>query len=218
MMNDYSLATTKELALLFDLNPQPMFVVDIETIQFLAVNDTMIRKYGYSRAEFLTMKVTDIRPQEDRDVFRARFYDPEASDRTLKSEWRHQAKDGTIFDVEISLSPLIFNERPARLVLAHDITDRKNAEREHLRVQTLEIELQKERELKQHKDRFVSALVHEFRTPLAMIRAAADMIQRYHERMTAERIQEKMAQIMEQVSDMQRKQSASMFIANQLTS
>ncbi len=51
--------------LLFESNPQPMWVYDLTTFRFLAVNDAAVRHYGYSRAEFLDMTIKDIRPPED---------------------------------------------------------------------------------------------------------------------------------------------------------
>ena len=51
--------------LLFESNPQPMWVYDLATLRFLAVNDAAVRHYGYSRAEFLDMTIKDIRPPED---------------------------------------------------------------------------------------------------------------------------------------------------------
>src|SRR5262249_42038954 len=50
---------------LFENTPQPMWVYDRETLAFLAVNEAACRHYGYSREEFLRMKVQDIRPAED---------------------------------------------------------------------------------------------------------------------------------------------------------
>src|SRR5512143_2917124 len=55
-------ATYREL---FEANPHPMWVYDLETLAFLAVNDAAIRHYGYSRAGFLSMRITDIRPDEE---------------------------------------------------------------------------------------------------------------------------------------------------------
>jgi hypothetical protein len=50
---------------LFAVNPQPMWVYDLETLSFLEVNDCAIAKYGYARDEFLAMRITEIRPEED---------------------------------------------------------------------------------------------------------------------------------------------------------
>jgi PAS domain S-box-containing protein len=50
---------------LFDHNPFPMWLYDPETLKFLAVNNAAIRHYGYSRKEFLSMTIKDIRPSDD---------------------------------------------------------------------------------------------------------------------------------------------------------
>src|SRR5262245_35054270 len=58
-------ATADQYRLLFEANPQPMWVYDLETLRFLAVNDGAIKHYGYSRDEFLAMTIKDIRPPEE---------------------------------------------------------------------------------------------------------------------------------------------------------
>jgi two-component system, sensor histidine kinase and response regulator len=114
--------------LLFESNPQPMWVYDLETLAFLAVNDSAVHHYGYSREDFLAMTIKDIRPGEDLPA----LYDSIA--RSSKSFdpgiWRHLKKDGTIIAVEITSHLLVFDDRQAELVLAHDITERRRAEAE----------------------------------------------------------------------------------------
>ncbi|MCK6408714.1 MAG: PAS domain S-box protein [Thauera sp.] len=113
---------------LFQSNPHPMWVYDLETLRFLAVNDAAASHYGYSRDEFLSMTIKDIRPPEDL----ARLY------RNLEAlpedgldqagVWRHLKKDGSVIDVEITSHLLEFEGRKSELVLAHDITIRRQAE------------------------------------------------------------------------------------------
>jgi PAS domain S-box-containing protein len=55
--------------LLFDNNPMPMWVIDIESQKFLAVNNAAVEHYGYSREQFLAMTIFDVRPPEDREEF-----------------------------------------------------------------------------------------------------------------------------------------------------
>ena len=55
----------EEYRLLFKANPCPMWLCDQQTLQFLAVNDAAIEHYGYSREEFLSMTIRDIRREED---------------------------------------------------------------------------------------------------------------------------------------------------------
>ena len=112
--------------LLFESNPQAMWVYDLETLRFLAVNDAAIRHYGYSRSEFLQMTIMDIRPPEDMKLLSdyLAFGNPEVD----AGEWRHRKKDGTLINVEITSNRVSFGGRAAEFVLAHDITERKQAE------------------------------------------------------------------------------------------
>jgi PAS domain S-box-containing protein len=113
--------------LLFESNPQAMWVYDLATLRFLAVNDAAVRHYGYSRAEFLEMTIKDIRPPEDVKLLED-YLNSEDSHLDHAGEWRHRKKDGTIINVDITSSRLNFAGRPAQFVLVHDITERKKAE------------------------------------------------------------------------------------------
>ncbi len=115
--------------LLFDANPHPMWVIDVETFRFLAANDAAVSAYGFSRQEFLTMPATDIRPPEDVPQMQARIRAAAAGGEGVSSvgDSRHRKKDGTIFDVHVTSSPLTFGGRPAILAMAIDITERKRA-------------------------------------------------------------------------------------------
>jgi len=123
--------------LLFDRNPVPMWLYDAETLRFVAVNETAVRNYGYTEEEFLGMRIAQIRPEEDL----ARFIENVRSthDEPLTvAEWRHRRKDGTIIHVEVMSRPLMFNGRSARLVMAADITEKKQLQEQFLRAQRLE--------------------------------------------------------------------------------
>ncbi|HEU4521626.1 MAG TPA: PAS domain S-box protein, partial [Thermoanaerobaculia bacterium] len=111
---------------LFDANPLPMWVYDFESLSFVAVNDAAVRHYGYSRDEFLSMKITDIRPQEDVPQILALL--PLLAEQGGPSTFRHVKKDGTLIHVEISSFQFFLNARRMRLVIAHDVTERRIAE------------------------------------------------------------------------------------------
>jgi PAS domain S-box-containing protein len=113
--------------LMFESNPYPMWIYDIETLRFLSVNDAAVARYGYSKEEFLSMTIKDIHAAEDIAVLLdtvskigTGLYD--------SGNWRHKKKDGTIIDVEIISHTLEVEGKHARVVLAHDITERKKAE------------------------------------------------------------------------------------------
>lgn len=114
--------------MMFESNPHPMWIYDRESLRFLFVNDAAVVRYGYSKEEFLSMTIKDIREAGDvSDLFdnvskiAAGLHD--------EGNWRHKKKDGTIIDVEIISHNLKIEGKDARVVLAHDITERREAER-----------------------------------------------------------------------------------------
>src|SRR6266540_2797653 len=120
----------KRYRLLFEKNPFPMWVFDKETLAFLAVNEAACGHYGYSRDEFLSMTIKDIRPPEDVPALLHRISEERAGYRRSGIARQHQKKDGTLIPVEITSDPLVFDGRDARLVLANDVTARLRAEQE----------------------------------------------------------------------------------------
>src|SRR4029079_17155258 len=83
--------------LLFESNPVPMWVYDLGTLAFIAVNEAAVAKYGYTRDQFAGMTVTEIRPPEDRERFVHFVADIAHADGSLT--WRHRTSDGSILDV-----------------------------------------------------------------------------------------------------------------------
>jgi PAS domain S-box-containing protein len=112
---------------LFEVNPHPMWVYDLETLRFLVVNDAAVRRYGYSREEFLALTIRDIRPPEDVPALLGSVArtGPGLEQAGL---WRHRPKDGSLIDVEITSHTLEFDGRRAKLVLAIDVTERRRTE------------------------------------------------------------------------------------------
>ena len=117
---------------LFDNNPFPMWVYDLETLNFLAANDAATFFYGYSHDEFMRMTIVEIRPETDVPNLMKEISRSNATGKAIDGphNWKHRKKDGSIIDVEITSHELLFQGRKCRLVLANDITDRKHAENE----------------------------------------------------------------------------------------
>jgi PAS domain S-box-containing protein len=124
--------------LLFEKSPVPMWVVERDTLQFLAVNDAAVGHYGYSRAEFLEMTLRDVRPPEDLPRLLADLAN-EATGQGVPITRRHQKKDGTFIDVEIVAHVTSFGEWNARLTVLTDVTERRRSE-EALRLSRAERE------------------------------------------------------------------------------
>ena len=113
--------------LLFESNPMPMWVYDVETLRFLAVNDAAVGHYGYSRAEFLEMTIRDIRPVEELTRLGSSLAQgPLGLEQS--TGWKHRKKDGTVIEVEIISHEINLDGRRSRLVLANDITERVQAQ------------------------------------------------------------------------------------------
>jgi PAS domain S-box-containing protein len=114
---------------LFESNPQSMWVYDPITFELLAANEVASQRYGYSRPEFLGMSLNETRAADAPGSWYSNgFHGVTESD--LLGAWRLCRKDGTLIDVEISSKLMRFGDRTARLVIAHDITERKRAEDE----------------------------------------------------------------------------------------
>ncbi len=111
---------------LFEANPNVMWIFDTQTLEFLAVNAAAVRRYGYSEAEFLSMRSTDIRPADDREQF-AQSVQRVGQGSSLEDEpsiWRHITRSGELLLVDVAHHTIMFEGRPARLVMATDVTTR----------------------------------------------------------------------------------------------
>ena len=107
---------------LFHLSPLPMWVVDMDTLCFLDVNMSTIIHYGYSRDEFLSMTLKDIRPPEG--VLEKDIEEGKSNPGSLTNIVIHQKKNGEVRSVEIRIAPIRYNRGNANVVIANDITER----------------------------------------------------------------------------------------------
>jgi PAS domain S-box-containing protein len=120
---------------LFDANPWPMWVGDLDTFEFLEVNDAAASHYGYTRDELLALSLSDIRPPEDVPGLIADCARVEEGyrGRTLS---RHLQKDGTPIDVQVSSHGIPFDGRRAAVIVAEDVTEKLRIERENAVLQS----------------------------------------------------------------------------------
>ena len=155
--------------LLFEANPQPMWIFDGETLEFLAVNDAAIRHYGYSREEFLSMNIMDIHPEEDSPGLPLAAQPNGRQDAAFT---RHQRKDGTVMDVELVSHELEMDGRRGRLVLATDISDRA---RTRAALNHSEEQLRQAQRL-DAVGRLADGVAHDFNNILTTIRGFGDIL------------------------------------------
>jgi len=162
----------RQYRLLFEQNPQPMLAYARDTLQIVAVSNSMIAHYGYSRWEFLTMTIRDLSPPEDLEEL-GRYMASISGDqrRGLVSHTRrHRFKDGTIIDVEITSEDLTLDGRACRIVLSQDVTERNRALAELAVARDQAVEASKV------KSAFLANVSHEIRTPMNGVIGMNDLL------------------------------------------
>ncbi|MGD0909958.1 MAG: response regulator [Candidatus Acidiferrales bacterium] len=121
---------------LFANNPLPMWVLEVETLGFLHVNDAAVDQYGYSRMEFLRMKAGDLHPDGELPALAGAIRND--SPRELQTgQWHHRLKNDSVIDVEMSLQKMEYSGYAAALVVSQNVTERKRTEEERQKLFTL---------------------------------------------------------------------------------
>ncbi len=113
---------------LFNMNPLPQWVFDLDTLSFLDINEAAVRHYGYSREEFLSMTIRDIRPIEEVASLEKILNHSRERGIFNQSLVRHQKKSGEVIRVNVEGNAIQFEGKNARLVLATDVTEKIKAE------------------------------------------------------------------------------------------
>ena len=152
------------LRLLFEHNPMPTWLYEVESLKFLRVNQAAVQLYGYSYEEFEKMSILAIRPDSERE--KAVAYVREMEDGTQEHGfWLHQAKDGKTFEVEIISHALVYAGKRVRLVVAQDISERRN------------LELQLRQALKMEAiGRLAGGVAHDFNNLLMVIKGHTELL------------------------------------------
>src|SRR5881628_1659071 len=149
---------------LFESTPYPIWVFDLETHRVLAVNGAAIRHYGYSREEFLALRIEELRPPEDVPALH-RHLATMPSDYHAAGTWRHRKKDGTLIEVETSGHGITFAGRRAEQVVINDVTERKRLEEQFRQAQKMEA-----------VGRLAAGVAHDFNNLLTAILGTTDLI------------------------------------------
>jgi len=156
-------ASERQHRLLFEHNPQPVWVYDRNTLRIVAASNAAIASYGYSREELLSMTAKDLRPPEDVAAYLAYLETSTGLERlglAAGRPWRHRYKDGTIVDVEVTSDDLVLDGRECRMALCQNVTQRNRAAAE------LAVARDQAVEASNMKSAFLANMSHEIRTPM----------------------------------------------------
>jgi PAS domain S-box-containing protein len=113
---------------LFENNPMPMFVMDLETLAFVAVNNAAMKHYGFSEEEFLRLSLPAITVTDDSQKVVRAFRSNAKSFNA--GEWKHLRKTANNIEVELTAHAILFSGKVAKIVLANDVTARNEAQRQ----------------------------------------------------------------------------------------
>ncbi|GAB2976483.1 hypothetical protein GCM10027049_09180 [Mucilaginibacter puniceus] len=121
------LESEKRYSDLFHLSPLPMWVADLNTLEFLDVNAATLKHYGYNRDEFLSLTLKDIRPPEEiPNMIKMVAEGREKTDQPTTRLSVHKKSSGQLMNVELQIAPIIYKTKAASIVTATDITERLN--------------------------------------------------------------------------------------------
>jgi PAS domain S-box-containing protein len=168
---------------LFKVNPQVMFLYDIRTLRFLAVNDAAVNFYGYTAEEFAGMRLQDIRPETANTALLDHLasHQPVIASPALPRIWTHRRKNGELRQMEALFHTTTFDGRTAHLTMLTDISARLAAEaREHAAHEKLEqrvAERTRELELSNRElEAFSYSVSHDLRNPLGAVAMFGQML------------------------------------------
>lgn len=158
---------------------EAIFLVNPDTKQILETNAAFKALLGYATEAVCKLTLYDVAVEAWASVDQDLFILQEKH--SFIGERQYRCQDGRILDVEINANLITHDGRIVLCILAHDITERKQAEAD------IRHTLEKEKELGELKSRFVSMTSHEFRTPLATILSSSELLEHYGHKWSEEK-------------------------------
>jgi two-component system, cell cycle sensor histidine kinase and response regulator CckA len=154
-----------EYRVLFENSPLPKWLYDVDTLRILAVNDAMVRTYGYTRDELLKMTIMDIRPTSTLPKVTEALRTHLAAGDGSVGVWCHRRKDGTSIEMELHTHTFVNAGMTQRLVVAKDVTQERRLEEQLRQAQKMEA-----------VGRLAGGVAHDFNNLLSVILSYGEML------------------------------------------
>jgi two-component system cell cycle sensor histidine kinase/response regulator CckA len=149
---------------LFASHPTPMAIWDPETLEILDANDAALRQYGYTHGEIVGLTIERLVHPDDWQALMSAM--PNLGTGIVGAAvFRHLRKDGSVIDVEVTGHGLHYNGRPARLVMALDVTEKRQLEEQLRDAQKMEA-----------IGRLAGGVAHDFNNLLTAINGYAELL------------------------------------------
>ena len=123
---------------LFNNAAEGILVADLETKRFVYANPAVCEMLGYAEHELTSLSVYDIHPPELLEHTLNEFEAQARGEKKLAAEIACLRKDGSIVYADINTASVELGGRAHNIGLFSDISLRRNAEKERLRMQKLE--------------------------------------------------------------------------------
>jgi two-component system phosphate regulon sensor histidine kinase PhoR len=145
--------------LIFDQAEDAILVRDIESDAIIRANAAATKLYGWTFPELLSMRGAEI--LAGADVMREKAQERRSAERLRLPQ--HRRKDGSRFPVDATVSILMLDKRPCHLWMVRDATGRLKAD--------------SVRKKEQDRENFLGEVVHELRSPLAVIQGSVETLE-----------------------------------------
>lgn len=187
--------------MLFDVVPDVLLVVNMAG-EILHVNHAFITVLGYAQdAQEQPRSSARLLPPEEYEWVMANLHEINLEAGIQKAVLVRKAA-GSYLEVDLALTPIMWGDQPAALVILHDISAQQLLAEERLQSELLRVAVQKERDILEVRERFIAMLSHEFRNPLAVIVTLVETLLHYSDRLPFEEQHGKLHRIQQQADRM----------------
>lgn len=189
----------EKFRIIFDESPEVILIINADGI-IQRANRAVNKLLGYAEAALVGQHFSLLLPGGEATAANWRQRVSDASARSGTFDFL--CKDGTTRPMDWAATFILWEDGQVILATLADATERRLLEAERLSAEMLRLQIQQERELIELREQFISAISHEFRTPLAIIQSSSELMERYHDRLSVERRGEHLREVQKQVRHM----------------